>query len=464
MPKTTTPLTKKQILSLTALSFALYFIVNDTTIFPVAIPSIEISFNSDITTTQWLINGYALIFGVLIISCGRIADIFGRRKLFFIGSAIFATFSLICALLSDISSLLVSRALMGVGAAIMWPSILGMIFNVVPRDQSGIAGGLIMTICGVSYAIGPILGGGISDLLGWRWTFLLNPIEAVVACLLCWKFVGVDLVKDVKERIDYAGVITLSISLLCLLLALDRAVDTGFRSPLIITLMTIFLVFLGLFIIVEWRAKENALIPNDIARNNRFFAACLASLMISVAFYVPIFYIPQYFSKVHGYSAILAGMGLLPILIFSSFASYISGFLYQKLKPKMIVSVGAACIFLGMFMLARLHEEMTILDMIFELILLGIGFGAFYSTITTIAITIVDPSRSSLAAGIFYMSQTVGGALGLGINTTIVAMSPDLSSGIARAFTMNAYLALTGFVVCLLFVNARAVKAERKVI
>ncbi|MFA0813993.1 MFS transporter [Microbulbifer epialgicus] len=448
-------LTKDQLWGLAALSFALFFVSNDITILSGTIPIIETDFGGDFTNVQWLLNGYTLVVGVLIISGGRLADIFGRRRIFFIGSVIFVFFSVICGLAKDFSILLASRALMGIGGAMIWPSILGMIYNLIPRERSGIAGGLVMAVTGISLTIGPILGGVITDIFNWRLTFFLNPIEAAIACFMCWKFVTDDTPKNLDAKIDYAGVTTLSVSLFSLLFALDLSVDFGFKNPLIIILMALFLFFFGVFVIVEYRVKDNALIPRDIAGNYRLFAAGFATLVISVVFFSPIFYIPQFFSKIHGYSATLAGIVLLPMLIVFSVISYVSGNLYKSFNPRVIASAGSALIFIGMFMLSNINKNIGIIGLAPGLIFLGAGMGFFYPTITTFSITVVAPSRSSLAAGIIYMFRVAGGSLGLAINTTIVAFSPSLPNGIARAFTVNSYLALTALVICLLFVDEK---------
>ncbi|GAB2884525.1 MFS transporter [Microbulbifer echini] len=460
MTKAKPPLTKTQFLGLFALSLAVFLIANDFTAFSVAIPAMEKEFNSNITTAQWVINGYTLVFGVLIISGGRLADMLGRRRIFFIGTAIFVFFSLLGGLAVDMWMLLVSRALMGIGGALMWPAILGMIYGLMPEDRSGLAGGLIMTVCGASNAIGPMLGGVLTDLASWRWIFFINLPIALLACLVCWKVVADDSPEDVKEKIDYAGVTTLSISLFGLLVALDFAVDFGFKSPIIISLFSIFLVFMGLFIIVERNAGMNALIPEDVARNSKFFAAGIATLLLSVVFFAALLYVPQFLTKVRGYSAAFSGIGLLPMMMVFGIVSYISGSLYERLGAKVIVCAGTICMCVGMFMLSHLTKDTTYPVLIPGLMILGAGVGLFYSTITTAAITVVDPSRSSLAGAILYMFQIAGGAIGLGMNTTIVAMAPDLPTGIDRAFTVNAYLALAGLVVCILFVSGKDVKVD----
>ncbi|WP_143731519.1 MFS transporter [Microbulbifer sp. GL-2] len=455
-------LTRSQLLGVIALCAAIYFLTNDLAIISVAASAIELDFNGDITTTQWLINSYTLVFGVLIISGGRLADMFGRRRIYFIGSVIFVLFSILCGLATDIRMLLIFRALMGIGGALMWPSILGMIYNLIPRDQSGLAGGLIMATTGISLTLGPLLGGAITDLLNWRYTFFLNLIEGTIACLLIWKFVADDRSPINNEKIDYAGVITLSISLFSLLLALDMSVDIGFKHPLIVTLTTSFFIFLGFFIIIEYRANKNALITREIASNYKLFSAGLSALVISVVFFSPLLYIPQVLSKLHGYHATLAGIGLLPMLILFSITSYISGKLYGKIRPKLILAIGSVLICAGMFMLTNFNRETAILAMAPGLILLGVGIGLFYPTIATVSITLVPPAQASLSAGILLMFQIVGGALGLGINTTIVATSPDFLSGIARAFTVNAYLSILACVICILFVSGQDVNPNQQ--
>ncbi|WP_020414977.1 MFS transporter [Microbulbifer sp. SSSA007] len=460
MAEERTPLTKTQFLGLTALSLAVFLIANDFTAFSVAIPAMEKEFNSDITTVQWVINGYTLVFGVLIISGGRLADMFGRRRIFFIGTAIFVFFSLLGGLAVDVWMLLISRALMGIGGAMMWPAILGMIYGLMPEDRSGLAGGLIMAVCGASNAIGPMLGGTLTDLLSWRWIFFINVPIAILACFVCWRVVADDSPEEVRERIDYAGVTALTVSLFGLLVALDLAVDFGFKSPLIVALFSIFLLFIGLFVIIERNAGKDALIPQDVASNSKFFAAGIATLLLSVVFFAALLYVPQFLTKVRGYSAMASGMGLLPMMIVFGLVSYVSGSLYERLGAKVIVSAGTVCMCAGMFMLSHLHEDTQYSSMIPGLMILGAGIGLFYSTITTAAITVVDPSRSSLAGAILYMFQIAGGALGLGMNTTIVVMAPDLPTGIDRAFTVNAYLALAGLIVCILFVSGKTIEVE----
>src|SRR5262249_34869091 len=151
------------------------------------------------------INGYALVFGVLIVTGGRLADMFGRRQMFLLGAGIFAVFSVIGGVAPNVSVLLVARALMGVGGALMWPATLGMAFAILPPGRAGLGGGLILGVAGFGNAIGPLIGGALTDTLGWRWIFFLNLPVAAFAMLVAWRVVAADAGTISDRRVDYAG-------------------------------------------------------------------------------------------------------------------------------------------------------------------------------------------------------------------------------------------------------------------
>src|SRR5262249_10474153 len=145
----------------------------------VALPAIERDLHVDVTTVQWVINGYAMVFGVLIVTGGRLADMLGRRRIFMLGAATFALFSVIGGLAPDIWVLLACRFLMGIGGAMMWPAILGMTYGLLPPSKAGLAGGVILGAAGFGNAVGPLLGGVLTDSVGWRWIFYVNlPVAA----------------------------------------------------------------------------------------------------------------------------------------------------------------------------------------------------------------------------------------------------------------------------------------------
>ncbi len=245
----------------------------------------------------------------------------------------------------------------------------------------------------------------------------------------------------------------LSIAVVSILLALDEGTSAGFASPAILALFATAFVFFVAFGFVERRQGAAALVPNDVLSNRVFVAACAAVLLMSAIFFSVLLYLPQFFSKELGFSAVRSGAGLLPMMGVFAVTSFVAGSLYERLGAKLIVSLGAACLGIGIFMLSFIDTGSSYGSLVAGMVVLGVGVGLFYSSITTSAVTALDPSRSSLAGGIVYMCQIAGGAVGLGLNTAIVASASNLAAGISLAFRIDAGLAVVGFVVAIVFVG-----------
>ncbi len=407
------------LLALGAMALAIFVIANDLTALSVALPDIEKDFDSDVTTVQWVINAYALVFGVLIVTGGRLADMFGRRRLFFIGAAIFAGFSVLGGAAQDDWWLIVCRALMGIGGAIMWPAALGMTYDALPADKAGLAGGLILGVAGFGNAAGPLIGGVLTELLSWRWIMFLNLPIAALACFATWRAIDESKSDTGRERIDYAGIASLSIGLIALLVALDQVTDWGWGDPRTLGLFAACVLLLVIFAVNERRAGSWALIPRDVMANPHFRAACLATLMMSAVFFASLLFLPQFFQKILGYGPLEAGAALLPMMAVFAVTSFVAGGLYERLGAKLIVSAGAGCLTLGAFLISLIDRDSGLASVVPGMVVLGIGVGLFYSSITTVAVTALDPSRASLAGGIVYMFQVAGGSVGLGLTTTI---------------------------------------------
>ena len=449
-------LNREQVVGLAAMSVSILVVANDFTSLSVALPAIEESLHTDVTTVQWLITGFALVFGVLIVSCGRLADMFGRRRIFFLGAIVFAVASALAGMTSQAWELIAARLIMGVGGAMMWPSVLGMTFAMVPPDRQALAGSVVIGSAGIGNAAGPLLGGVLTDTVGWRWIFFLNVFIATAAFLITWLVVKDDTPQYRNEKIDFLGVGTLSVCLLALLLALDIGTDAGWTDPLILGLFGMSIVFGLVFTGVERRAGDNALLPDNVVANREFLAAGVATLMMSAIFFAALLYLPQFMTKQLGFSALESGAGLLPMMLTFALSSFVAGPLYEKLGPRIIVSLGAIALASGMFMLSDLTRHSTFADLIPGMVVLGVGIGLFYSSITTVGISALKPEQSSLAGAIIYMFQIAGGSIGLGLNTAIVVSSPALASGINRAFEFNGLVALLGLIVALTFIRGRS--------
>jgi EmrB/QacA subfamily drug resistance transporter len=446
---TRTPLSHDTVIALIAMALGVFVIANDFTALSVAIPDIEKSLDTTITRAQWVINGYALVFGVLIVTGGRLADLFGRKRMFMVGATIFAVFSLISGLMPNVTLLIVCRALMGAGGAIMWPAVLGMTYGMLPDDRAGLAGGLLLGVAGLGNAFGPMLGGVLTDELSWRWVFFVNVPVAAFAMWATWRFVTESRADTAERRIDYLGLALLSGGIVSVLLALDQGPEDGFGDPVIIGLLIAGALLLTGFVFVERREGERALVPNSVLQNRTFAMSCLAVLLMSALFFSALLYLPQFFQKVLGYSALESGAGLLPLMGMFAATSFIAGSLYDRLGPRLVVGCGAAALAAGMFVLSFVEDGSSFASLIPGMMVLGLGVGLFYSSITTVAVTALDPDKSSLAGGIVYMCQIAGGAVGLGINTAIVTSASSLSDGISTAFRVDGVLAVIGLIIVL---------------
>ncbi|HET8567307.1 MAG TPA: MFS transporter [Solirubrobacterales bacterium] len=438
------------------MGMAVVVIANDFTAVNVALPTMESDFQTNINTIQWVINAYALTFGVMIITGGRLADMFGRRNAFFLGAAIFASMSALGGAAQTETWLIFARVVMGVGGALMWPAILGMTYEILPEEKAGLAGGIIIGAAGLGNAIGPLLGGVLTDALSWRWIFFLNVPIAAFAVAVTYLLVHVKEPESDERQIDYAGITALSVGLVSLLVALDQVDDWGWGDPRVIGLFVVAVIGVASFLPIERRAGRHALVPREVIRNENFTASCIAVLFMAATFFAALLYLPQFMQKQLGYSALEAGVGMLPFLAVFALASFAAGPLYDRLGAKKLAVVGAALITLGPFLLSTLDEGSGYAALIPGMVVLGIGAGSFIPTATTAGVTSVDESQTSLAGGIVYMFQIAGGSIGLGLTTTVFSAAiPPFVDGVQAAFRLDAALSLVGLLVAIAFVGGR---------
>jgi EmrB/QacA subfamily drug resistance transporter len=446
------------------MAVAVVVIANDFSAINVALPTMEKDFSTNINTIQWVVNAYALTFGVMIVTGGRLADMFGRRRAFFLGTAIFASMSALGGAAQTETWLIGSRVLMGIGGALMWPAILGMTYELLPEERAGLAGGVIIGAAGLGNAMGPLIGGVLTDALSWRWIFFLNVPISVFAVAVTYFLVKVKEPEVGERKIDYGGIAALSIGLVSLLIALDQVDDWGWGDPKVIGLLAVAALLVAAFIPIERRAGSNALIPRDVMRNESFRASCLAILFMSATFFAALLYLPQFMQEQLGYSPLEAGVGILPFLATFALVSFVAGPLYDRVGAKRLATFGAACITIAPFLFSQVDVNSGYDSLIVGMVVLGIGIGSFYPTATTAGVTSVDESQTSLAGGIVYMFQIAGGSIGLGLTTTVFSSAiPPFADGIEAAFRLDASLSLLGFLIVLFFVGGRLVGRARSV-
>ena len=458
--------------ALGALALAIFVVANDFTALSVALPAIERDLHADVSTVQWTINAYALLFGVLTVTGGRLADLLGRRRMFIVGAAIFAVFSLVAAIAPSAGLLIVARALTAVGGALMWPATLGMTYALLPPSRQGLAGGLILGVVGLGNAVGPLLGGVLTETLGWRAILALNVPVAALAVAVVLRAVPATPGEAGERRFDWRGTIVLSVSVVALLLALDEVDTWGWGDPRVIGLLVTSVVLMAALVPLERAAGRWALVPGDVAGNGEFRAAVLAVLFMSMTFFTALMYLPQYMEKLLGWSALGAGLGMLPLMGAFGASSFVAGRLYERLGAKRVVAAGAGCLPVGMLLLSLAGVSTGYAVLVPGMAVLGVGTGLFYSAAFTAAVSSLAPERASLASGIIYMFQVAGGAVGLGIATTIVSISAGAEAeaggtagagfvdGLQAALRVSAGLAAVGFVIAVLYVGGRLVASR----
>jgi EmrB/QacA subfamily drug resistance transporter len=447
-----TPLGRDVTLALCALALAVFVISNDITALTVAVPAMERDFDTNVGTVQWVINAYSLVFGVLIVTGGRLGDLFGHRRAFFTGITLFVVFSLIGALATEAWWLIVCRAIMGIGGALMWPSIVALIFATVPQDRAGLAGGLILGVSGIGNAFGPMIGGLLTDAIGWQAILVLNLPVAAIAVFVTARTIKSDTPTGPREKLDLPGVVTITVALVALLVALDQASDWGWGDPRIIGLLVIAVIAAAAFYATQRRTGAAVLIPRSVIGNPSFRAACLATMLSSGIFFVSLLYVPQFTQKLLGYNALESGLALLPMMLCFTATSFAAGRLYDKVGARPLLLGGAVLMPLGILLLSFVDSGYA--GLIPGLVVLGVAYGLFYSTLTNAAISTLDPSQTGVGGGILYMSQLSGGTTGLALTTTII-LANDLQVG----YRVDVVLGLLGLAAAWFVVRAPAARA-----
>ncbi len=297
--------------TLGAMCFALFMIMLDNTVVNVALPSIQKDLGASISGLEWTINGYTLSFAVLLATGGRLGDIFGRRRMFLGGVIIFALSSATAGLAPDETALVVSRVVQGVGAALMMPGTLSIITDAFPASERGKAMGTWAGVSALALAIGPVLGGFLTEHVSWRAIFYLNIPVAIGAVLATLFAVRESRDTSVGRDVDYPGVAVLTAGLTALVLSLVEGNSWGWGSPEVIALLAVAALALPAFVWVENRVKA-PMVQFELLSDRNFLGAVVVALIISFAMLGVFFFLALYMQDVLGYSPLEAGIRFLP--------------------------------------------------------------------------------------------------------------------------------------------------------
>jgi EmrB/QacA subfamily drug resistance transporter len=395
--------------TLGAMCFALFMIMLDNTVVNVALPSIQRDLGASISGLEWTINGYTLSFAVLLATGGRLGDIFGRRRMFLIGVVIFALSSATAGLAPDATSLVISRIVQGVGAALMMPGTLSIITNAFPAHERGKAMGTWAGVSALALAIGPVLGGFLTEHVSWRAIFYINipvAIGAVVATLFA---VRESRDTSVGREVDYAGVGVLTAGLTALILALVEGNSWGWGSTQIIALLAVAIVALPVFVAVENRVKA-PMVQFDLLSDRNFLGAVVVALVISFAMLGVFFFLALYMQDILGYTPLEAGVRFLPSTLMIVGIAPVAG---------RLIGGGLLIVSASLFSFSRIAVDSSYLDLLPGFMLLGIGIAMTMSPMTSAAMNAVPVQKAGIASGVLSMFRMVGGSLGVAVTGAI---------------------------------------------
>jgi EmrB/QacA subfamily drug resistance transporter len=407
--------TKNPWLVLLFLSLGFFMILLDTTIVNIAIPSIISALHSSLDQILWVLNAYLLVYAVLLITCGRLGDLIGQRRLFIVGLALFTTASALCGLAQDGNQLIAARVLQGVGGAILTPQTLSIITMIFPPERRGAAFGLWGAVAGVAAVTGPTLGGFLVSYVDWRWIFYVNVPVGIIA-LFGAIFIVPDLRPGRRHQLDLVGVLLASAGLFCVVFGLveGQRYDWGaFWGALTIPELIAagVLIFVG-FIVYE-RFQREPLLPLSLFSNLNFSIAIWVSAVVAfgmLGFFLPI---TIFLQSVLGFSALKAGLTFIPMSLLSMVVAPVAGRLSDRFGGKYILMLGLTCFAAGMGLVVYLISLQATQSTFWgPAALAGVGMGMTFAPLTTVAMRDIRPQMAGAASGVLNTVRQLGGSIG----------------------------------------------------
>jgi EmrB/QacA subfamily drug resistance transporter len=405
--------------TLAAASLGLAMNVLDGTIVNVALPSIQRDLHSSFSTVQWVVNAYLLSFAILLATGGRLGDIFGRRRIFLIGITLFAVASAGCGVAPNNATLLAGRAIQGAGAALMIPATLALIVTNFPPALVPRAIGLWTGVTGVALALGPVLGGVLTKDVSWRAIFYLNVPLAAITFAIAIFAARESRDERASRRIDYAGIITVSLGLTAAVLAVIEASSWGWTSARIIALLAGSVVALALFGVIE-RRSQAPIMPLAIFRSLPFLGANIAGFVLMFSVLGVFLYLAIYMQAVLGFSALKAGLMYLPATVPIALLSPVSARLAERVGAASLTAVGMVFVAAAGAVETRLTAHTDYGLIVAVMVVLGIGMGCVTAPISRLAIASAEARFAGAASGVFAMSRQIGAALGVAVVGAVV--------------------------------------------
>jgi len=398
--------------TLMAVSVATIMLLLDITVVNTALPEIQRDLDASFTDLQWVIDAYALTLAAVVLTAGSLADRLGRRRVFAAGLVVFTLASLLCGLAPDPTSLNLARGVQGIGGAIMFAVSLALIAQEFPAGRErGTAMGIYGASIGVAVAIGPLVGGALTEGLGWEWVFFINVPIGLAALAVTYLRLRESRDPD-ADRIDWGGLVTFSGSLFLLVFALIRGNDEGWGSTLIVSLFTGAALLMAIFVVVERRIAQ-PMLPLGLFRRGAFTGVQLAAFALSGSMFAMFLYLTLFMQGFLGLSALEAGVRYLPITVITLLAAPVAGALLGKVHARYLMGAGLVLAGIGLLLMTGLKADSEWTTLLAGFLVAGFGVGLLNPVIADVALSVVPKEQSGMASGINDTFRQVGVAVGI---------------------------------------------------
>jgi EmrB/QacA subfamily drug resistance transporter len=414
--------------TLVAVSFGLFMIMLDNTVVNVALPSIQQSLGLKVSELEWVVAGYALTFGAFMLTGGKLADLFGRRRIFVAGLIIFTAASLACGLAGDANTLIAARVIQGLGAALMNPATLSIITVSFPPRQRGTAIGIWAGVSALALAIGPLVGGLISEYVNWNWIFFINVPIGVVAIGVAYAFITESRDTSHEQRPDIPGLVSSAVGLFALSYALIEANNYGWTSTRILASFAVAAVALVGFVLLELHQRL-PMLDISLFKNVTFSGANTVMLLMGLAMFGVFFFVSLYVQEILGYSPTQAGAAFLPWTLLIVVLAPQAGRISDRVGSRWLVAGGMTVLSVALYLFSRMDANADYWTLLPAMILGGIGMSATMAPVTSTAMGSVPRDKAGVGSAVLNSMRQVGGSLGIAVMGAIVAAAATGAAG-----------------------------------
>jgi EmrB/QacA subfamily drug resistance transporter len=396
--------------TLVAACVATFMLLIDITVVNVALPQIQRDLEASFSDLQWVIDAYALTLAAFLLTAGSAADRVGRRKVFVFGLVVFTLASVACGLAHTPLALILSRGVQGIGGAVLFATSLALLAEEFEGRQRGTAFGIWGATIGGAVAVGPLVGGVLTDGLGWEWIFLVNVPVGLAAIALTLARVPESSDPDAR-KIDLPGVLTFSTALFCLIFAIVRGNAEGWGSTLIVSLFVASVVLMTAFIVTEMRVKE-PMLDLSLFRKPAFAGASIVAFGLSCSMFSMFLYLTLYLQGVLGADPLDAGLYFLPLSVISFFVAPVAGRLGAQFPIRLFFGAGLTLVAVALLLMRGVDTDTEWTTLIPGFVLAGIGVGMVNPSLAQTAVGVVPRARSGMGSGINNTFRQVGIATG----------------------------------------------------